>query len=463
MGNDQSARRQTHELMYDSFLYAPVISHRTEAEYTSRFVPDDLPQMIATKTHAPLLKTAYRGVWSMDHAKSLGPASRIGQCHVYDSENNSIIIAYGSDIDGKDHNDLWSLNLNTMKWRKIASSLLPPRNYASAVLIGREMYVFGGAVENHFYADLHHINIDTGKCELINCTGEQQPCPRTSPMLFHKDNKIYLWSGFDGRAHGGIYSIKIRQSENTQENNQRTNQENYKENEKENNHGSYLESNQGSYLESNQGSYNGNYQGDYRGCHGNDDELLFEWKRFDSVNTGLAAPTHCHFVGNGSLKGVDKYFVFGGVNGSPITQFIPEKGEFNPFPCIGTIPSTDLTRSTLLPADEYMFLIGGEASIAYMHIFALDVKRKWWFAFHVRPDNNSLSIADGTVNKVGLFMLPREHSAAVVYSPTMRSIFSVMGSRMMEPPPIFKIEIGEALASLHQRSDMLDMIEVSSK
>jgi hypothetical protein len=115
-----------------------------------------------------------------------------------------------------------------------------------------------------------------------------------------------------------------------------------------------------------------------------------------------------------------------------------------------------------VPADELLFLVGGEASFGYMHLFALDVKRQWWFAFHVRPDNVTVSCDDGTVNKIGLFMLPREHSASVVYSPRERELISVMGSRMNEPPPIFRISIGEALAVVHLRSDMLEAFLATS-
>lgn len=399
MGNEQSSRRQTHDMMFDTFMYAPVSTHRTEADHSSRFIQDDVPSLLSIKKNEHLLKTAYRGVWSMEHSMTLGPIARIGQCHVYDEEQDRLIIAYGFTQNGQYLNDMWSYDITTAGWKCITNSLLSPRQYPSAVLIGREMYIFGGVQEIKFYADFHRVNIDTGKVEYIETEGES-PCPRTSPMLFVKNNIIYLWSGYDGRAHGGVYSIDIHDIINVD-------------------------------LSQN------NYQKP-------------KWHRFQISHTGLPAPAYCAFK--------DRYFVFGGIDGSPIAQFIPEKGEFDPFPCTGTEPSTELSRPSLIAADEYIFLIGGEANIDFMHIFALDVKRKWWFAFHVRPDNSTLSVADGFVNKLGLFMLPREHSAAVVYSKKKRSIISIMGSRMIEPPPIFKIDLGEALASVHLRSDMIEML-----
>lgn len=177
-----------------------------------------------------------------------------------------------------------------------------------------------------------------------------------------------------------------------------------------------------------------------------------EWNRFDISHTGVPAPAFCQHNG--------VYYVFGGVTGTPISTFNPQTGEFKPFPCTGTEPTHELTHAALVSADEYIFLIGGESTAKFMHIFALDVKRQWWFAFHVRPDRESLSIADGIVNKVGLFMLPREHSCSVVYSPKERVLLSVMGSRMINPPPAFRISLGVPLAALHLRNDMLDLFKI---
>jgi len=92
-----------------------------------------------------------------------------------------------------------------------------------------------------------------------------------------------------------------------------------------------------------------------------------------------------------------------------------------------------------------------------MHVLALDVRRKWWFAFYVRPDNVSLTVADGGVNKSGQFMLPREHSASIVYSPRERQFVSVMGSDAADPPRVFTIAVGEALGALHLTNDIPDL------
>jgi hypothetical protein len=172
------------------------------------------------------------------------------------------------------------------------------------------------------------------------------------------------------------------------------------------------------------------------------------WDRFPEHHTGLPAPAYCQHK--------DSFYIFGDATGTSMSVLEPETATFLPLPCIGAEPELDLSRPSLVSADEFIFLIGGESSSKHMHVFALDVKRQWWFAFHVRPDNDTLTTSDGHVSKTGLFMLPREHAASVFYSPRERELISVMGSRLDEPPPLFKIAIGEALSFIHLRSDLLE-------
>lgn len=397
MGNNQGAAvahqaRQSYGKMYDSFSYAPVTTHRTEATYSARFQGENSLNPNAIGQPAPLLKTAYYGKWRMRLLEDLGPEARIGQCNVFDPVNDTLIIAYGHGRDSGYLNDAWVLHLKPMRWSLLQKSLLSPRSYPSSVLVGRKMFIFGGAYENQFFDDLHYIDLDTGNVVIVEIQGNTKPCPRTCPAFFHYDNYLFLWGGFDGRAHGGVYRFDLSRN---------------------------------------------------------------SWFRYEKSYTGLAAPAYCCHDG--------KYYVFGGVKGTPLSVFDPKTGDFQPFPCVGTEPHMSLTHASLISVDEYMFLVGGEDSTAFMHIFALDVKRSWWFAFHVRPDNETLTLADGIVNKVGLFMLPREHSSSVIYSTKERELVSVMGSKMSDQAPVFSVTLGESLSCIHLRNDMLELYHYDQK
>ena len=150
--------------------------------------------------------------------------------------------------------------------------------------------------------------------------------------------------------------------------------------------------------------------------------------------------------------------IFGSSKGHGLSEFDPETQSFQPIVCNGAEPPHEIEHSAMCGADEYLFLVGGQSDILNMHIFALDLNRNWWFAFHIRPDMETLSLDDGIINKNGLFMIPREHSATLVYCKENRTLFSLLGSRFGSPPPVFKISIGSALGSLHMRSDMFEIL-----
>ena len=209
-----------------------------------------------------------------------------------------------------------------------------------------------------------------------------------------------------------------------------------------------------------------------------DDEHIYIWSGFDGrVNEELyqydIKKNKFHFilsdipgrVAASSTKSLDNnsYYIFGSTKGSGLIKFHPNEKKFEPIECTGTEPPTGLSRVQMTIADEFLFVIGGERSCDYTYVFALDIKRNNWFAFYVQPDSRTTSISDGRINKAGYFLLPREHSAAFAYSPIKRCLYSVMGSRVINPSPIQIIEIGNALSILHLRNDMLDILDLFLK
>lgn len=177
------------------------------------------------------------------------------------------------------------------------------------------------------------------------------------------------------------------------------------------------------------------------------------WHRHELMHTGRAAPAYCTHRGC--------YYIFGSSKGHGIIKFDPHKKSFESLHCTGTEPSHEMSHAAICGVSDYLFVVGGEAESSFMHIYALDLNRNWWFAFHVRPDMESLGPEDGAINKVGLFMLPREHSATLVYHEKTRTLISTLGSKMHNPPPTFHLSIGQALAALHMRSDMYDVLHLS--
>ena len=384
-----SKSKEDYSKVFDTFSYAPSSTHRTDAMHhkSVRRTGISISQSHALiQVPKQLLRTPFYSEWTMEFADGLCPSARIGQCSVYDPETDSIVIAYGFDSRGNYLNDCWALSLSPLRWRRVCESLLSPREYPSAVLVGRKMFIFGGAFENHFYADLHYIDIDTGENGVIDVAGKS-PKGRTSPAMFQSDMRIYLWAGYDGRSHAGLRMFKIREK---------------------------------------------------------------KWKKLPKTNTGVPAPAYCVHKG--------QFYIFGAMTGTPLSKLDPINGKLIPIQCTGTEPKGQVSHASLVSVDDYIVLIGGDFESKYMNLYALDVHRSWWFLFHVRPDGDTLSVSDGNVGKNGNFQLPREHSASVYYTPKEREIVSVMGSKMLNSTPVFKLKIAKALSYIHLFDDMLDAL-----
>lgn len=178
------------------------------------------------------------------------------------------------------------------------------------------------------------------------------------------------------------------------------------------------------------------------------------------THPGRAAPAFCVF--QSPRGGPQQTFCFGSAPSEGLLRFDASGGSFEAVDTTGTVPPAGITRGVMVPGDEFVFMIGGEAAGAHMHVFALEVRRNWWFAFHVRPDGESLTVEDGIVNKIGLFMLPREFGSSIAYRQEQRELVGVLGSRLDDPPRAYTIAIGEALGTIHFRSDMLEMFQATA-
>ncbi|KAH0790976.1 Kelch motif family protein [Histomonas meleagridis] len=128
-------------------------------------------------------------------------------------------------------------------------------------------------------------------------------------------------------------------------------------------------------------------------------------------------------------------------------------------PTTGPEPSPSLLDATLVHFDTYLMFIGGKSSTTTTFLYALDLNKMRWFMFHILPDGDTLSAADGTINELGMFMIPRTYSLSAVYDASKREIIAFLGHPAMEQRNLTVLGVGEALAALHLRSDMYDVIQ----
>ncbi|OHT17681.1 Kelch motif family protein [Tritrichomonas foetus] len=153
-------------------------------------------------------------------------------------------------------------------------------------------------------------------------------------------------------------------------------------------------------------------------------------------------------------------YAYGSSKTGGILKINMEDKSISLLPTTGPEPQASITDAGLVHFDRYLMFIGGKAASQSTLMYSLDIEKLRWFVFHILPDGATVSAVDGTISDLGLFMLPRTYSMGTIYIKGTREIVSFLGHPMKDPSPLFVLNIGEAIAALHLRSDMLATIQV---
>jgi hypothetical protein len=185
---------------------------------------------------------------------------------------------------------------------------------------------------------------------------------------------------------------------------------------------------------------------------------------FETFDLQTKEWTHVDHIDHSSRPGAvvakafdDRFYIFGDTTGHPLLRFDPADESFETLKCSGLAPPPDLCNAMIASFGRYLIIVGGERVSPFTYVYGLDIERENWFTLTVLPDGETVTLDDGNI-KNGMFQLPREHSSSFVYSPRWRTVVSMMGSRLMEPPPVNAIRLADAIATLNVKSDMLRML-----
>ena len=123
----------------------------------------------------------------------------------------------------------------------------------------------------------------------------------------------------------------------------------------------------------------------------------------------------------------------------------------------GSIPNSTVVAPVLTKVGGYLMYFGGKLKNKWTMVHACELKRMWWFVFFIKPDGESTSVVDGRISSDGLFLLPRMWSFSACYVEQNRELIVTLGHPRRVPPPVSVVYVGDALAVLNLRQDMMDM------
>jgi N-acetylneuraminic acid mutarotase len=128
--------------------------------------------------------------------------------------DNKIFVYGGRDSDGKDLDDLYIFDTDTLNWNLSNSSTNTPglRSYHSAAAIEsrNSFYVFAGCGTSGRLNSLYQFDANVDSWNEVNTSGDV-PSVRGGPGFSSiGDNLLYVYAGFNGQEMNDLYFIDLR-------------------------------------------------------------------------------------------------------------------------------------------------------------------------------------------------------------------------------------------------------------
>ncbi|OHT09839.1 Kelch motif family protein [Tritrichomonas foetus] len=196
------------------------------------------------------------------------------------------------------------------------------------------------------------------------------------------------------------------------------------------------------------GGYNGNYPNELNIL----DLKTLTWNSKDTAIHGRTSIPHVLID--------HKIIGYGSSNNDGVLEIDTINDTVDIIPNSGSTPPPEHSGASMVAIGKYAIYYGGKSDDENTFMYAYDSKKHWWFIFHVLPDGETVTIADGHVTTNGLFMIPRIHSGSMLYSPKRKEIVCCMGSPIQRGIELSLFNVGTAFSVITQREDMSEMLKL---
>lgn len=157
--------------------------------------------------------------WERLYPIGTPPMGRVGTHGVYHPIRNSVIF-FGGLINSHQVNDVWELDLDSLKWQQIfPTGEQPARRSDHCAIFDEEnnrMIIFAGSGDGNFYNDLWALDLTPGqeRWERLNQTGDI-PCGRCGFAYGYDpiEKKLYIFGGWNyqmGIYFNDVYALDLR-------------------------------------------------------------------------------------------------------------------------------------------------------------------------------------------------------------------------------------------------------------
>ena len=177
------------------------------------------------------------------------------------------------------------------------------------------------------------------------------------------------------------------------------------------------------------------------------DTNTMEWHKVDTDLPGRSAAA---FVQDGNL-----IYACGSAKAGGLVTIDIEKETITFTETEGSEPIGTVTNAGLTKINDYLIFSGGQSASNWSLVYALDISNKTWFIVHIVPDGRTVTEKDGNITETGVFMIPRTFCNAVSFNQKTRILYSFLGSPMRDPIKIYTLDLGNAIAVMHLRDDLL--------
>lgn len=147
--------------------------------------------------------------WNRPSAPGQGPCPRCA--HTTNYYKNKLYV-FGGWNGSRMINDLYILNVGTLRWSKAAYSgeVPTPRAGHSAVVIGTNLVVFGGGDGTNYLNDLYFLDLETMVWKQGYTSGTT-PCARSrhTATVISEHQMVVIGGGDDSRVYNDVYILDV--------------------------------------------------------------------------------------------------------------------------------------------------------------------------------------------------------------------------------------------------------------